>query len=474
MSRDTVKRTNVKDMTMGSPLRLMVSFALPLLMGNLFQQLYNMVDAAIVGRYLGPDALAGVGASSSVQFLVIGFCLGVCSGFGIPVAQRFGARDMGDMRRYVYHALVLTGVLAVIVTSVTAVLTPQILHLLNTPDNIYNEAYDYLFVIFLGIPFTMLYNVLSSILRAVGDSRTPFIFLVISTVLNIALDLLFILTLGMGVMGASIATITAQAVSGLLCGVLILKKFDILWLRREDRVLDRQHFVKLAAMGVPMGLQFSVTAVGSMVMQAANNSLGSVYVSGFTAGMKIKQLAMCPFDALANAVATFAGQNFGSGDMKRVRTGFREGVLMGVGYGILIGIVLFFFGRSMSMMFVDASETAVLDAAGLYLARLGLFYWALGILNVSRMVTQGLGFAGRTIFSGLTEMIARIVVAFVFVPRYGFDAITWSDQVAWISGIFYIFPMCLICIRSIEKKLSREYQLEAAVELQKRTGAGNG
>lgn len=454
MSSTAEKKNTVRDMTVGSPLGLMVSFAVPLLFGNLFQQLYNMADAAIVGRYLGPDALAGVGVSSSVQFLVIGFCLGVCSGFGICVAQRFGARDMSDMRRYVYHALVLTAAISLVVTTATAILTPQILHLLNTPEDIYKEAYDYLFVIFLGIPFIMLYNVLSAVLRAVGDSRTPFIFLVICTFLNIGLDVFFIVGLKMGVLGASVATITAQALSGLLCAFVIIRNFEILRIKREDRRLDREHFVRLIVMAVPMGLQFSITAIGSMVMQAANNSLGSVYVSGFTAGMKIKQLAMCPFDALANAVATFAGQNYGAGRVDRIKKGFFEGLAMGVAYGLAIGAVLYFFGRDMSMLFVDVSEAAVLDAAGLYLARLGLFYWALGTLNVSRMMTQGLGFAGRTIFSGTMEMIARIVMAVVFVPKYGYDAITWSDQVAWCAGVLYILPMCIICIRKIEKKIN--------------------
>lgn len=449
------KKNTVKDMTVGSPFKLMVSFAVPLLLGNLFQQLYNMADAAIVGRTLGSNALAGVGVSSSVQFLVIGFCLGVCSGFGICVAQRFGARDMGDMRRYVYHALILTAIIAAVVTTATAILTPQILNLLNTPDDIYREAYDYLFVIFLGIPFTMLYNVLAAILRAVGDSRTPFLFLVFSTVLNISLDIFFIIVLKIGVLGASVATITAQAVSGVMCAVLIVKKFEILRIGKEDMELDRSHFIRLIVMAVPMGLQFSITAIGSMVMQAANNSLGSVYVSGFTAGMKIKQLAMCPFDALANAVATFAGQNYGAGRIDRIKRGYREGIVMGVSYGIAIGVVLYFFGRDMSMLFVEASEADVLDMAGIYLARLGFFYWALAILNVARMTTQGLGFAGRTIFSGLMEMIARIVMAVVFVPLYGYDAITWSDQVAWCAGIAYILPMSLICIRHIEKKLTK-------------------
>ena len=443
-------------MTQGSPVKLMMRFALPLLLGNLFQQLYNMVDAMIVGRALGANALAGVGSTTSVQFLVIGFCLGVCSGFGIPVAQRFGAKDYPDMRRYVYHAALVTAGFALVVTLLTTILTNNILHILKIPADIYADSYSYLFIIFAGIPFTLLYNLLSSILRAIGDSRTPFIFLIISSVLNIVLDLIFILNFNMGVAGAAVATIIAQAISGIACFVLIIKRYEILWLRKEDRKFERKHLINLIAMGVPMGLQYSITAIGSMVMQAANNSLGSIYVSGFTAGMKIKQLAMCPFDALANAVSTFAGQNYGAGKSDRIRQGLKEGILIGVGYGILIGLVLVLFGRRMSMLFVSASETAVLDAAGLYLRRLGLFYWALGILNVTRMTTQGLGFSGRTIFSGVSEMIARIGVSLIFVPLFGYDAITFADQVAWVSGCLYIAPTCFHCVKLASDKIAGE------------------
>ena len=443
-------------MTQGSPVKLMMRFALPLLLGNLFQQLYNMVDAMIVGRALGANALAGVGSTTSVQFLVIGFCLGVCSGFGIPVAQRFGAKDYPDMRRYVYHAALVTTGFALIVTALTTILTNNILHILKIPADIYADSYSYLFIIFAGIPFTLLYNLLSSILRAIGDSRTPFIFLIISSVLNIVLDLIFILNFNMGVAGAAVATIIAQAISGIACFVLIIKRYEILWLRKEDRKFERKHLINLIAMGVPMGLQYSITAIGSMVMQAANNSLGSIYVSGFTAGMKIKQLAMCPFDALANAVSTFAGQNYGAGKADRIRQGLKEGILIGVGYGILIGLVLVFFGRSMSMLFVSSSESAVLDAAGLYLRRLGLFYWALGILNVTRMTTQGLGFSGRTIFSGVSEMIARIGVSLIFVPLFGYDAITFADQVAWVSGCLYIAPTCFHCVNLASDRIAGE------------------
>ena len=443
-----------RDMTVGSPAKLMLRFAVPLLFGNLFQQLYNMVDAMIVGRALGANALAGVGSTASVQFLVIGFCLGVCSGFGIPVAQRFGAKDYSDMRTYVFQSVMATSALAVIVTLLTTVLTHRILHILKIPADIYDNAYIYLFIIFAGIPFTLLYNLLSSILRAIGDSKTPFIFLIISSFLNIVLDLVFIITLKAGVAGAAIATIIAQAVSGIACLVLIIKKYEILWLKKEDRKYNRKHMLNLIIMGVPMGLQFSITAIGSMVMQAANNSLGSIYVSGFTAGMKIKQLAMCPFDALANAVSTFAGQNYGAGKADRIKQGLKEGILIGIAYGILIGLVLFFFGRTMSILFVSASETEVLDAAGLYLRRLGCFYWALAILNVTRMTTQGLGYSGRAVFSGVSEMIARIAVSVIFVPLFAYDAITFADQAAWVSGCLYIAPTCFYCVRLSAEKIA--------------------
>ncbi len=443
-------------MTKGNPMKLMMKFAVPLLLGNLFQQLYNMVDAVIVGRRLGTLSLAGVGATTSVQFLVMGFCIGVCSGFGIPVAQKFGAKDYHEMRRYIYHAMLLTALFAVAVTLLTTILTHSILRFLKTPQDIYREAYIYIFILFAGIPFTLLYNLLASILRAVGDSRTPFLFLILSSVINIVLDLFFIVVLKIGVAGAALATVIAQAVSGICCLILIVKKYDILRVTKDDRELDGKHFRMLIVTGVPMGLQFSITAIGSMVMQSANNSLGTVYVSGFTAGMKIKQFAMCPFDAIANAVATFVGQNLGAGETDRIKSGVRQGIFLGVSYGIAIGAVLFFFGRSMSMLFVAAKESAVLDAAGLYLRRLGLFYWALGLLNVARMTTQGLGYSGRTIFSGVSEMFARIIVSVLFVPRFGFDAITFADQTAWVAGCLYIVPTCIHCINLSVRKLEEK------------------
>ena len=306
-----------KSMVSGKPLSLMLQFAMPLLLGNLLQQTYNIIDAAIVGQILGDKALAGVGASSSIQFLVLGFCMGCCAGFGVPVAKYFGANDMHKMRKYIFNGAVLTGIIALIVTVVCSVCCNQILHLLSVPQDIYDKAYAYLIVIFLGIPFTLMYNYLSSVLRSLGDSRTPFMFLAFSAILNIFLDLFCIVVLKWDCAGAAIATITAQAVSGILCLVYIFKKVQIMHLEEQDRKVEGAAVKELLIRGIPTGLQFSITAIGSMVMQSANNKLGSVYVSGFTAGMRIKQFTMCPFDAFATAASVFCSQNLERSSMQK-------------------------------------------------------------------------------------------------------------------------------------------------------------
>jgi Na+-driven multidrug efflux pump len=293
-------------------------------------------------------------------------------------------------------------------------------------------------------------------LRAVGDSKTPFMFLAFSATLNVFLDLLCIIVFKWGCAGAAIATVTAQAVSGLSCLVFIGKRFEIIQLKREDCHLAGSRLVEMFCMGVPMGLQYSITAIGSMVMQSANNGLGSVYVSGFTAGMRIKQFMMCPFDAIATAVSVFCGQNLGAGKIERIRKGLKEGVGMGVFYGICAGLILIFFGRTFSMLFVNSSATDVLNAAGKYLRCMGFFFWSLGILNVCRMSTQGLGFSGRAIFSGVTEMIARIFVSFAFVGRFGYTAICFADQTAWIAACLYIVPICLWSVRIIAGRMNEE------------------
>ena len=434
-------------MTKGNPLKLMLQFALPLLIGNLLQQTYNIIDAAIVGQILGAKALASVGASSSVQFLVLGFCMGCCTGFGVPVAKYFGAEKLDTMRNYVFNGGVLTAGIGVVVTVLCAVLCPQILHLLSVPEDIFAGAYQYLLIIFLGIPFTLLYNYLSSILRSLGDSRTPFLFLAFSAILNIFLDLFCIVALKWGCAGAAAATITAQAISGILCLCFMIRKMKVLRFTKENRKINSGAVKELLSMGVPTGLQFSITAIGSMVMQSANNGLGSVCVSGFTAAMRIKQFAMCPFDAIATAASVFCSQNLGAKQPERIRKGLRQSMLVAVGYGAVIGLVLIFGGRTLSMIFVKKSAVDVLDASGKYLRCMGYFYWSLGILNVCRMVTQGLGYSGRAVFSGVAEMLARTIVSLGFVGTFGYTAICFADQAAWITASCYIAPTCLHCVK---------------------------
>ena len=436
-------------MTQGNPLKVMLQFAFPLLIGNLLQQTYNIIDAAIVGQSLGAQALASVGASTSVQFLVLGFCMGSCTGFGIPVAKYFGAGDLKHMKNIIFNGAVLTAVIAVIITVLCTLLCPWILQVLSVQSDIYANAYSYLMIIFLGLPFTLLYNYLSSILRAVGDSRTPFLFLAFSAVLNIFLDLFFILVADWGCAGAAFATIAAQAISGILCLIVIIRRMEVLWLSKESRVVRGDSITELLQMGLPTGLQFSITAIGSMVMQSANNGLGGDYVSAFTAGAKLKQFTMCPFDAIATSVSVFCSQNYGAGKIDRIHKGLRQGIAVGVGYGLFAGLILIFAGRPLSMIFVSKDASGVLDASAKYLRCMGYFYWSLGILNVTRMVTQGLGHSGRAFFSGVMEMIARTIVSLGFVETFGYTAICFADQTAWIAACCYIAPTCLYCLKKI-------------------------
>ena len=447
-----MSKSNVQSMTSGPPLRLILVFMIPLLLGNLFQQFYNIVDAMIVGRLLGADALAAVGSSSSVQFLVLGFCMGSCAGFGIPVSQRFGAEDMQGLRRYVYHSLVVTAIIAVVLTTLTALLCPLIMHIMQTPDDIYQDAYRYLLILFLGIPFTLLYNLLSSLLRAVGNSKAPFIFLAISTFLNVFLDLFCIAVLHLGCAGAALATITAQALSGIACLVYIIRVMPVLHPTREDCRWNSTVARNLVVMGLPMGLQYSVTAIGSMVMQSANNGLGSIYVSGFTAGTKVKQLMLCPFDAVATAMATFVGQNMGAHKMDRVKQGIRVTLALAIAYGLVAGVIMNLGGHFLGSLFVDAANVSVINAAARYMGALGILYWLLAILDVTRYAIQSLGFSALSVISGALEMVARILVATTCVPLFGYSAICWTDQAAWLAACAYLIPMLLHLIHKVERE----------------------
>ena len=442
-----------KDMTEGPPLKLILGFFIPMLFGLLFQQLYNMADTIIVGKFLGVKALAAVGSTGSINFMIIGFCLGVCSGFAIPVAQKFGEKNMKALRRFVANSGWLAAIFAVVMTFAVCIFCRDILVLMQTPEDIIEGAYSYIFVIFLGIPATYLYNLLSCTIRSLGDSTTPLIFLVFSSVVNVLLDLFTILVLDMGVAGAGWATITAQAVSGILCLIYMRRKFTILKMDEEEWKPDRHYMKILCNMGIPMGLQYSITAIGSVILQTSVNSLGSMAVASVTAGSKISMFFCCPFDALGSTMATYGGQNVGARKLDRIDKGLKAGTLIGCIYAVAAFAVLLFMGQWVALMFVDPGETEILKNTQLFLIANSLFFIPLLGVNVVRFMMQGLGYPRLAILAGVCEMAARSFVGFCLVPLFGYLAVCIANPVAWIAADLFLIP----AYRYVMKSLGRMF-----------------
>ena len=423
-----------REMTSGPSLPLILNFTFPLLLGNLLQQTYSLVDAAIVGKFLGINALASVGASTSVVFLILGFCNGCCGGFGIPVAQKFGARDYVTMRRYVSVSLKLAAVMSVAVAIVTSLLCGFILRSMRTPENIFEGAYLYLLITFIGVPCTFFYNLLSSIIRALGDSKTPFWFLLFSTILNIVLDLFCILTLGWGVAGAAIATVFSQGLSALLCYIYMYRKFDILKTEPADRRFRGDLARQLLYIGIPMGLQFSITAIGSIMLQSANNALGTACVAAFTAAMRIKMFVMCPLDSLGMAMATYSGQNYGAGKQERIREGARKSVLLVLGFCLVISASVFVFAKQLLLIFVQPYETEILAVGIQYLRIEGVFYFGIGFLFLFYGYYRAVRKPGMSVVLTVISLGTRVVLAYVLsaVPQIGVSGIWSAVPIGWI------------------------------------------
>ncbi|MBB5264239.1 putative MATE family efflux protein [Catenibacillus scindens] len=441
----------IKDMTKGSPLKLIISFAIPMFLGILFQQFYSMVDTIIVGQFLGVGPLAGVGSTSSLNFMVIGFCTGVCSGFAIPVAQMFGARNEEDLRRFVASSAWLCVIFSLILTVVTALCCRKILEIMNTPEDIFEYAYIYILIIFLGIPFTFLYNIVAAIIRSLGDSRTPVIFLALASLINIVLDIAFIWLFSMNVEGPALATVISQAISGFVCLLYMRKKFTILKMSKDDWRMRSHHVKILCKMGIPMGLQYSVTAIGTLVIQAAVNSLGTAVVAGVTAAQRLNSFISCPVEALGQTMAPYSGQNCGAGDLKRVGRGLLASSLSGfVVSGILLVIVAI-TGRSLSLIFLDSSDPVILDYSYQFLMFSCGGYCLLTLVNTVRFTIQGMGFSGLAITAGVMEMAARTFAGLCLVSWLGFTGICMAHPLAWLCADIFLIPAFFFC----KKKLSK-------------------
>ena len=444
-------KSATKDMTVGSPMKLILGFSIPLLFGFLFQQFYGMVDMVIVGQFLGMDALAGVGATGSINFLIIGFCSGVCSGFAIPVAHKFGAKDYSGMRRIVANCAWLSIFFAVVMTVVVVLLCRNILVWMNTPEDIFQAAYEYILIIFIGIPATYLYNMLSGIIRSMGDSKVPLFFLLLSSALNIVLDLLCIITFHMGVAGAAIATVISQLVSGLLCLLYMAKKYEILRMTKEEWKMDPHLMKMLCGMGVPMGLQYSITAIGSVVLQTAVNGLGSLAVASITAANKVSIFFCCPFDAMGTTMATYGGQNVGAKRLDRVGQGLKSCVLVGFVYAVGAFVIMYFMGGTLTSLFVDSADPLMLANARKFLLINGAFFFPLALVNIVRYLIQGMGYSTFAILAGVFEMIARTIAGVILVPAFGFVGACFASPLAWIFADAFLIPAYF----HVKKKLER-------------------
>ena len=427
-----MKKDMTKDMTAGRPLGLILRFCAPLICGYLLQQLYSMVDTMIVGRYLGTDALAGVGTTGAISFLVIGFANGICTGLSIPVSQMFGAGDYTSMRRYMNHAYYISIVVTAILTVLTILGTGRILQWMHTPDEIFSYAYDYIIIIFGGVGTAVLYNLLAAMLRAVGDSKSPLMLLAIAAVLNIVLDLVFIIGLQMGVAGAGYATVLSQGVSGLLCLVYLYRFFPVMRPKRQEWKLEWKRCRYLISIGLPMALQFSITAVGSIILQTSVNSLGTAAVTSVTAAQKISAVLTGPMEQMGITMATYCGQNLGAKRVDRIQSGIRVSMRVSVLYCIASMLVISFLGRFAAYLFIDSSETVVLDLAVRYMRINAVFYPTLGILFILRNSLQGMGYSLMPMLGGVGELAARSIVCFLLVPVYGFAAAALASPVAWI------------------------------------------
>ena len=452
METTSKRKSGTTDLTVGKPLFQILRFALPLVLGTLFQQLYSFADTVIVGRCLGTDALGAVGTTYSLNFLILGFVQGACVGFGIPVAETFGAKDQGGLRKYLFNGALLCVVLSVVFTLFTTLMAGPLLQLIHTPEELYADAVLYIRIIFLGIPATVLYNYASSVLRAMGDSQHPFYFLLAASVLNIGLDWALIVPVGMGVDGAALATVLSQLLSGGLCAFWFFTrtaKQEELTFRGQSSLLSAGHCKRLAYIGFPMGFEYSVSAIGAVIMQDAINLLGSTAVAAQTAGEKIRQMFTLPMESVGMAMATYVGQNHGAHRTDRIKQGIKDGCTIQLTYCVAAWVVIFFVKPYAVGLVLGDADPAVTAGAIQYLAIMSLLFCFHGLLMIFRNTLQGLGYSVQAIISGVGELIGRSLGGLLAVKTgLGYVGICLSNPFAWGLAMLY----CMFMVRRMLKR----------------------
>ena len=452
METTSKRKSGTTDLTVGKPLFQILRFALPLVLGTLFQQLYSFADTVIVGRCLGTDALGAVGTTYSLNFLILGFVQGACVGFGIPVAETFGAKDKGGLRKYLFNGALLCVVLSVVFTISTTLMAGPLLQLIHTPEELYADAVLYIRILFLGIPATVLYNYASSVLRAMGDSQHPFYFLLVASVLNIGLDYLLIVSMGMGVDGAALATVLSQLLSGGLCVFWFFTrtaKQEELTFRGQSSLLSAGHCKRLAYIGFPMGFEYSVSAIGAVIMQDAINLLGSTAVAAQTAGEKIRQMFTLPMESVGMAMATYVGQNHGAHRTDRIKQGIKDGCTIQLTYCVAAWVVIFFVKPYAVGLVLGDADPAVTAGAIQYLAIMSMLFCFHGLLMIFRNTLQGLGYSVQAIISGVGELIGRSLGGLLAVKTgLGYVGICLSNPFAWGLAMLY----CMFMVRRMLKR----------------------
>lgn len=458
-----------QSMTAGNPGSVILSFTLPIFLGNVFQQFYNMADTVIVGKFVGTKALAAVGSTGTIMFLIMGFVLGMTAGFTVLTAQKFGAGDMGAMRKTVGGAAILSVAVSAVLTVGSMAFMKPLLLFMQTPSDIFADAYAYIMIICAGILAQVLYNLLAGILRALGNSKVPLYFLILSAVLNIVLDLVFIIAFGMGAAGAAYATVTAQGVSGLLCLFYIIKKVPLLRLEREDWRPDAHLMGMQLKIGLPMALQYSITAIGAMMVQTALNLLGSTVVAAFTAASKIEQMVTQAFVALGTTMSTYCAQNIGAGKVLRIRKGFRAATLFSAGYSVVVGIFIMTAGKYMTYLFVSEDVPQIMGSVDTYLKFTGLFFIPLAIVNIYRNGIQGMGYGFLPMTAGIMELVGRGVTALVAAEHRSYAGVCLAGPAAWVSAAalllgLYVYIMKHDMVKLLERYPQEQEEAHAALQ----------
>ncbi|MDD3278104.1 MAG: MATE family efflux transporter [Lachnospiraceae bacterium] len=441
-----------KNLTSGNPAKLILLFALPLIIGNVFQQLYSMADTLIVGRTIGVNALAAVGCTGSITFFVLGFVMGLTGGLSIITAQRFGAEDFEGVRRSFAVSIVVSVTSALLITLIAVPLARPFLVLLKTPAEILDAATGYLQIIFIGTLANVAFNLLSNVIRALGDSRTPLYFLIFACLVNIVLDFVFILGFGLGVNGAGIATIASQLLSAILCVIYIKKKMPLLCIRRSDFHIEKSEISKHLGTALPMGFQMSIIAIGSLILQSALNGLGAVSVAAYTAASKIDMIATMPLNSLGQAMATYCAQNYGANKMHRIRQGVFQCVCISIGVSVLMGLMNFFLGYQLTGLFVGGGETEVLSLAQTFLRINGCLYWVLALLFIFRFSLQGLGNSVIPTVAGIMELIMRAIGGLLLTDLFGFTGAAVSNPLAWFGAFVPLTIAYIVSINRLDPK----------------------